>query len=153
MPFLLQKNIISYTNGRLQIFITQDEVHLPCKLKEDQYKETQIRETLNGIKGLIAFTWGFFTVSTFLLSPIHWQCLNSIYIISGTNVRINWNITLLFLNIDMSSKGFNLQYKILDKTPIGVCYTLIMTYLDTHWTSSRCPSHLHAYTPRNCFQY
>ena len=28
----------------------------------------------------------------------------------------------------MSSKGFNVQYKILDKTPIGVCYTLIMTY-------------------------
>ena len=35
--------------------------------------------------------------------------------------------TTLF-NIDMSSKGFNVQYKILDKTPIGVCYTLIMTY-------------------------
>ena len=36
-------------------------------------------------------------------------------------------LTTLF-NIDMSSKGFNVQYKILDKTPIGVCYTLIMTY-------------------------
>ena len=35
--------------------------------------------------------------------------------------------TTLF-NIDISSKGLNVQYKILDKTPIGVCYTLIMTY-------------------------
>ena len=35
--------------------------------------------------------------------------------------------TTLF-NLDMGSKGFNAQYKILDKTPIGVCYTLIMTY-------------------------
>ena len=31
-------------------------------------------------------------------------------------------------NLDMGSKGFKAQYKILDKTPIGVCYTLIMTY-------------------------
>ena len=36
--------------------VTQDEVRLPCKLKEDEDKETQIHETLNGIKGLIAFT-------------------------------------------------------------------------------------------------
>ena len=28
----------------------------------------------------------------------------------------------------MGSKGFKVQYKILDNTPIGVCYTLIMTY-------------------------
>ena len=35
--------------------------------------------------------------------------------------------TTLF-NIDMCSKGFKVQYKILDKTPIGLCYTLIMTY-------------------------
>ena len=28
----------------------------------------------------------------------------------------------------MGPKGFKSQYKILDKTPIGVCYTLIMTY-------------------------
>ena len=35
--------------------------------------------------------------------------------------------TTLF-NIDMSSNRFNVQYKILNKTPIGVCYTLIMTY-------------------------
>ena len=31
-------------------------------------------------------------------------------------------------NIDMYSKGFEVQYKILDKTSIAVCYTLIMTY-------------------------
>ena len=31
-------------------------------------------------------------------------------------------------NLDMGSKRFKAQYKILDKTPIGVCYTLIMTY-------------------------
>ena len=28
----------------------------------------------------------------------------------------------------MRSKGFEVQYKILEKTPIAVCYTLIMTY-------------------------
>ena len=31
-------------------------------------------------------------------------------------------------NIDMSSKGFHIQYKIVDKSPIAVCYTLILTY-------------------------
>ena len=36
--------------------VTQDEVCLPYKLKEDEDKETQIHETLNGIKCLIAFT-------------------------------------------------------------------------------------------------
>ena len=36
--------------------VTQDEVRLPCKLKEDEDKETQIRETLNGVKRLISFT-------------------------------------------------------------------------------------------------
>ena len=36
--------------------VTQDEVCLSCKLKEDQDKETQIRETLNGVKRLISFT-------------------------------------------------------------------------------------------------
>ena len=40
--------------------VTQDEVRLPCKLKEDEDKETQICETLNGVKGLISFTKGFF---------------------------------------------------------------------------------------------
>ena len=33
-------------------------------------------------------------------------------------------------NIDMSSKGFNIQYKVLDKSPLGICYTLILTYQD-----------------------
>ena len=28
----------------------------------------------------------------------------------------------------MSSKGFHIQYKVLDKSPIGICYTLVMTY-------------------------
>ena len=32
------------------------------------------------------------------------------------------------INIDMSSKGFNIQYKVLDKSPIGICYILVMTY-------------------------
>ena len=31
-------------------------------------------------------------------------------------------------NIDMSSKGFHVQYKVLDKSPLGTCYTLILTY-------------------------
>ena len=36
--------------------VTQDEVRLPCKLKEDEDMETQIRETLHGVKSLISFT-------------------------------------------------------------------------------------------------
>ena len=36
--------------------VTQDEVRLPCKLKEDEDMETQIHETLNGVKSLISFT-------------------------------------------------------------------------------------------------
>ena len=35
--------------------LSQDEVHLPCKLKEDQDKQTQIHQTLNIINGLIDF--------------------------------------------------------------------------------------------------
>ena len=35
--------------------------------------------------------------------------------------------TTLFNN-DLGSKGFKVEYKVLDKTPIGVCYTLIMSY-------------------------
>ena len=31
-------------------------------------------------------------------------------------------------NIDMSSKGFHIQYKVMDKSPIAICYTLILTY-------------------------
>ena len=33
-------------------------------------------------------------------------------------------------NIDMSSKGFHIQYKVMDKSPIAICYTLILTYQD-----------------------
>ena len=58
--------------------------------------------------------------------------------------------TTLF-NIDMCSKGFKIQYKVLDKTPIGICYTLIMTYQQHTAQLSRCTSHLYACTPRNCF--
>ena len=36
--------------------VTQDEVCLPCKLKEDEDMETQICETLHGVKSLISFT-------------------------------------------------------------------------------------------------
>ena len=39
-----------------QYVITQDEVRLPCKLKEDEDMEAQLRETLNGVKGLISYT-------------------------------------------------------------------------------------------------
>ena len=28
----------------------------------------------------------------------------------------------------MSSKGFHAQYKVLDRSPLGICYTLNMTY-------------------------
>ena len=34
----------------------------------------------------------------------------------------------ILLNNDMGSKGFQVENKILDKMPIGVCYTLIMHY-------------------------
>ena len=37
------------------------------------------------------------------------------------------NYTTLFNN-DMGSKGFKVEYKILDKTPLGVCYTFIMNF-------------------------
>ena len=36
--------------------VTQDEVRLPCKLKEYEDMETQICETLHGVKSLISFT-------------------------------------------------------------------------------------------------
>ena len=36
--------------------VSQDEVHLPCKLKDKEDVETQIRQTLNTIKGLIQYT-------------------------------------------------------------------------------------------------
>ena len=52
------------------------------------------------------------------------QCLNAFWNKCENQLK---HYTTLF-NIDMSSKGFNVQYKVLDKTPIGICYTLIMTY-------------------------
>ena len=53
------------------------------------------------------------------------------------NIENFWNMcedqlkhyTTLFNN-DMGLKGFKVEYKILDKMPIGVCYTLIMHYLE-----------------------
>ena len=53
------------------------------------------------------------------------------------NIENFWNkcedqlkhYTILFNN-DMGLKGFKVEYKILDKMPIGVCYTLIMHYLE-----------------------
>ena len=53
------------------------------------------------------------------------------------NIDNFWNMcedqlkhyTTLFNN-DMGSKGFKVEYKLLDKTPIGVCYTLIMHYFE-----------------------
>ena len=56
MPFLPRKQYNTIYQWEITNIVTQDEVCLPCKLKEDEDKETQIRETLNGIKGLIAFT-------------------------------------------------------------------------------------------------
>ena len=37
--------------------------------------------------------------------------------------------TTLFSN-DMDSNGFKVEYKIVDKMPIGVCHILIMHYLE-----------------------
>ena len=42
-------------------------------------------------------------------------------------------------NIDMSSNGFQIQYKVMDKSPIAVCYTLI-DLSRMYRTQSRCPS-------------
>ena len=52
------------------------------------------------------------------------QCLNAYLNKCEDQLK---HYTTLF-NIDMSPKGLNIQYKVLDKTPIGICYTLIMTY-------------------------
>ena len=41
---------------KIMNIVSQDEVHLPCKLKEDEDKETQICHSLNVIKGLIQYT-------------------------------------------------------------------------------------------------
>ena len=53
--FMTEKDNITY-QWEITNIVSQDEVRLPCKLKEDQDKETQICQTLNGIKGLIEFT-------------------------------------------------------------------------------------------------
>ena len=53
--FTMEKDNITY-QWEITNIVSQDKVCLPCKLKEDQDKETQIRQTLNGIKGLIEFT-------------------------------------------------------------------------------------------------
>ena len=53
--FTMDKGNIIY-QWEITNIVSQDEVHLPCKLKEDEDKETQIRQTLNAIKGLIQFT-------------------------------------------------------------------------------------------------
>ena len=53
--FTMDKGNITY-QWEITNIVSQDEVHLLCKLKEDEDKETQIRQTLNAIKGLIQFT-------------------------------------------------------------------------------------------------
>ena len=53
--FTTDKDNITY-QWEITNIVSEDEVHLPCKLKEDEDKETQIRQTLNNIKGLIHFT-------------------------------------------------------------------------------------------------
>ena len=53
--FKTDKGNITY-QWQITNIVFQDEVHLPCRLKEDEDKETRICETLNAIKGLIQFT-------------------------------------------------------------------------------------------------
>ena len=53
--FTTEKDNITY-QWEITNIVSQDEVCLLCKLKEDQDKETQIHQTLNSIKGLIEFT-------------------------------------------------------------------------------------------------
>ena len=53
--FTMDKGNITY-QWEITNIVSQDEVRLPCKLKEDEDKETQIHQTLNAIKGLIQFT-------------------------------------------------------------------------------------------------
>ena len=53
--FTTDKDNITY-QWEITNIVSQDEVCLPCKLKEDEDKETQIRQTLNAIKRLIHFT-------------------------------------------------------------------------------------------------
>ena len=53
--FITDKGNITY-QWKITNIVSQDEVCLPCKLKEDEDKEIQICQTLNAIKGLIQFT-------------------------------------------------------------------------------------------------
>ena len=53
--FTTDKGNITY-QWEITNIVSQVEVHLPRKLKEDEDKETQICQTLNAIKGLIQFT-------------------------------------------------------------------------------------------------
>ena len=53
--FTMDKGNITY-QWEITNIVSQDEVRLPCKLKEDENKEIQIRQTLNAIKCLIQFT-------------------------------------------------------------------------------------------------
>ena len=53
--FTTDKGNITY-QWEITNIVSQDEVHLPCKLKEDEDQETQICQTLNAIKHLIQFT-------------------------------------------------------------------------------------------------
>ena len=52
--FTTDKDNITY-QWEITNILSQVEVHLPCKLKEDVDKETQIRKTLNIIKDLIDY--------------------------------------------------------------------------------------------------
>ena len=47
--FTTDKDNITY-QWEITNIVSQDEVPLPCKLKEDEDKETQIHQTLNIIK-------------------------------------------------------------------------------------------------------
>ena len=51
--------------------------------------------------------------------------------------------------VQMDSK---FEYKILDKMPIGLCYTLIMHYLEYTAHQSRCTPYLHVCSSGNCYQ-
>ena len=52
--FTTDKDNITY-QCEITNILSQDEVRLPCKLKEDEDNEIQIRKTLNIIKGLIDY--------------------------------------------------------------------------------------------------
>ena len=52
--FSIAKDNITY-QWEITNILSQDEVCLPCKLKEDEDKETQIHKTLSIIKELIDY--------------------------------------------------------------------------------------------------